>query len=604
MSKEIAIKMLEYCRFIYKAYAQSCVNPLDPFYESYQGIDWDISQGDARDRLCLATHSKLNTKPVPQDLAKVDYTTNWKFDPIWYRLNEVPNPYQSVMYRDSEKDEYVLFLPRSIDKSIASCAASDLTGRVMTAPVLSSAKDGVRCCYFQGKTGATAKNPDLGWQSLLGAVLYDPKTEECVIVFRGSRSGWATRSVATCRDGRKGSPDWITDLESADRTKTFATDKALLPGRKPLTPGEKAGSANPTVSATVLAGFALAYESCQTSLVAAYKDATKGSTPKALYVTGHSLGGALAQWAYFDLMAGVSATDNTKPSDLRTLVESCPRIFCYPISAPGILAAKLAAGEAWMVNFRGAVQDGSIEHYFHQADIVHGGPLVIPKGAVNIIASTYHENTVTFCHIGAEYPLDGNEASDLSHEPLVVWNKLNNKADDTYYWHKVKVLDWLSGKATGLATPNPVGEGPFVGAPIKANEYAAILADSINTADGGPLASAQLWAAVSYDAKLGSDGKSLPKPEYAKALDAHLQRALVFHAMYQQNQGTELVQKKNDVFALYQEVTSLLAKEKAAKSSSNPLVQTSWRQFRGTASAYWSLATYLAALLTVLNNRT
>src|SRR4051812_38259106 len=37
---ETARIMLEFCRFAYKAYAQTCVYPMDPFYESHGAGVW------------------------------------------------------------------------------------------------------------------------------------------------------------------------------------------------------------------------------------------------------------------------------------------------------------------------------------------------------------------------------------------------------------------------------------------------------------------------------------------------------------------------------------------------------------------------------------
>lgn len=165
--------MLEYCRFIYKAYAQSCINPLDPFYESYPGVEWSATSTDARDRIMRAQHNTWKTAPVTEDLDKSPpHDSQRKFDPVWYRLDQAPNPQRGVLYRDGVDDQYVIFLPRELDRKITYAVGFDLSGGRQN-PSLDLKTPGLRCCYFQGKTGGTETHPTLGWPSWLGAVLYD-----------------------------------------------------------------------------------------------------------------------------------------------------------------------------------------------------------------------------------------------------------------------------------------------------------------------------------------------------------------------------------------------------------------------------------------------
>lgn len=66
-----ALDMLEHCRFAYKAYAQTCAYPMDPFFESHGKGVW---QG-ARDRLMEALHKRLGTSELVA-----------KFDPVQYNI--------------------------------------------------------------------------------------------------------------------------------------------------------------------------------------------------------------------------------------------------------------------------------------------------------------------------------------------------------------------------------------------------------------------------------------------------------------------------------------------------------------------------------------
>src|SRR4051812_42690558 len=87
----LARSMLEYCRFAYKAYTQTCKYPLDPFFES---------DGEGpRDEVMEAIHRFLGTEETPAS----------KFDPVEYILDRTPDPRQGVVYRDRTGGDYVLF---------------------------------------------------------------------------------------------------------------------------------------------------------------------------------------------------------------------------------------------------------------------------------------------------------------------------------------------------------------------------------------------------------------------------------------------------------------------------------------------------------------
>src|SRR5687767_8398230 len=99
-----ALEMLEYCRFAYKSYAQTCVYPMDPFYEAHgEGF----VQG-ARDRVMAYVHDSLKLDDGSQ-----------KFDPIEYDLKRTPDPSKGIVYRGGVgKQPYILFQPRKLDNSI------------------------------------------------------------------------------------------------------------------------------------------------------------------------------------------------------------------------------------------------------------------------------------------------------------------------------------------------------------------------------------------------------------------------------------------------------------------------------------------------------
>ena len=101
--------------------------------------------------------------------------------------------------------------------------------------------DGLRCGYFQGRTGSTQNHPNAGWPSYLGAAVFHPRSKTLYIVFRGSRSGDGARAMGSAQVYSTGSPDWITDMNH-------------LKGVKVAKYG----------NSTLACGFYYAYESCST----------------------------------------------------------------------------------------------------------------------------------------------------------------------------------------------------------------------------------------------------------------------------------------------------------------------------------------------------
>jgi hypothetical protein len=91
----MARNCLELCRFAYKAYAQSCQFPMDPFYESW-GPGFKVLES-ARDRLMAHIHDTLET---PQS------SDNRKFDPLLY-FSRTPNPHKGVVYQGGIDSKYL-----------------------------------------------------------------------------------------------------------------------------------------------------------------------------------------------------------------------------------------------------------------------------------------------------------------------------------------------------------------------------------------------------------------------------------------------------------------------------------------------------------------
>ncbi|MFL5355966.1 lipase family protein [Archangium sp.] len=376
-----ALEMLEYCRFAYKSYAQTCVYPMDPFYEAHgEGF----VQG-ARDRVMAYVHNSL----------ELDGDSH-KFDPIEYDLKRTPDPSRGVVYRGGVgKQPYILFQPRKLDKSICYAKGVDLDGEDLPSVFINDAAGKLRCCFFQGRTGMTQTHPKAGWTSWFGAVVYDAVKETLVIAFRGSRSGSGGRAMGQALVFSQGSPDWVTDMNHLKEVKVPRFSNA-----------------------TLSAGFWLAYESCRKSLLGAIYEALNGLRIKEIHFTGHSLGGALAQCAYIDLVGG-TLLDEGKA--LRKIVEKAS-ISCYALSAPPIV---LGAGSKEKIALH--VGEMNVFHYFAPKDVVHDSAMVkysAVKASNQFIGLLTHPLTKPV-HIGTELPLEAcDDGFPAAHEPQQVFEGL------------------------------------------------------------------------------------------------------------------------------------------------------------------------------------
>jgi hypothetical protein len=279
----------------YQLYGQSLVWPFDPYYE----------ESKSRSQLMGKVHSWAAVKGAEQVELETGlngyrgpgilsgFKDNPKHDPIVYRYGHIypwssnlTNPLDSwteyLVPKEitaSVRDVYVGY--RKVGKPIDSIAIE----QIVREPIEHDHEVRDVLLAFEGGTGDKGIEGQPASQSLMGFVLmrYHPgKTNfDIHIVFRGSRSGSGGRAAlqALKDDKAKGNPDWITDL-----------GYDLI--------GPENGGASITKTGSVSRGMATCMASISPNLFECLNKVAQlssSSVPDRIFVTGHSLGGGLAQ---------------------------------------------------------------------------------------------------------------------------------------------------------------------------------------------------------------------------------------------------------------------------------------------------------------------
>ncbi|MFZ0591563.1 MAG: lipase family protein [Bryobacteraceae bacterium] len=174
---------------------------------------------------------------------------------------------------------------------------------------------------FEGGTGGKKIDEGKIW-SLMGFILAAEDTSvpaptppaqrpyDVFIVFRGSRSGRLSKHHRIIKNALgSGNPDWVTDL-------SFATTKEC-----------HRVSLHETHS-----GFAVAMQTCLPTIEAAIRDlvAQRPAAPRNIYVTGHSLGGALANCFASAMLCGSTRKDLQQAAPNWPWTSMCVWTFAAP----------------------------------------------------------------------------------------------------------------------------------------------------------------------------------------------------------------------------------------------------------------------------------
>ncbi len=421
---------VELCRFSYKMYAQTVKFPFDPFFEANQKHT-NTKLNITRNRMMAHIHDVLGT-PSNDDRRK--------FDPIQYRLDVPPNPGQSVVYRGDINNSYLVFVPGTWDKKIGEYAGFDLEGNKLLPLPTSLSSGNCKCGYFQGQTGMTATHPNSGWTSFLGAVIYDPTTKTAYIVFRGSRSGNGARAATGAQFRSKGSPDWVTDMNH-------------LKEAEPFNPNFDFGDLNGRNKVKLATGFWKAYVSSNKSMEAAFKYAVSGCEVNTVCVTGHSLGGGLAQCAYIHLCCSPRIKS-------RLNLKATAVVECYPIAAPPVCLG--VETQHWISRNANA---SNVHHYYCPYDAVHACHLVLSgmESKASTVLGLRHPLTSPY-HFGSQLALNSNATFPAAHEPSTIWKALwDDKSVPKEFWQQID-FDIVNSQVNSSSSTDPIDKSTILDA--------------------------------------------------------------------------------------------------------------------------------------------
>lgn len=317
-------KHIDHSLMAYKLFASSLHNPLDPFYTKVE------NRKDILKHLHIINdrsnkHSNIDFMEY-NFISSIDLLQNHV-----YMVNNQIKVYGLPLYFKENQIAFVSIIDDEFQ---------------MNKNILND--NGVLEIYaFTGLTGAAKNNPNQNQKSILGYISFHRKTKNLTISFRGSRSGDPVSALIKALLFSNGNADWVTDMEIFNTKWNLKIEDFLNVYKKIFT-----SIKGIDISYGFAKAFATTVENIK-CIIQVIKDEYKAIS--SISITGHSLGGALAQVCYLCFKFGVL--------NQKELIGNC-KIYCFPFSAPPILT------KSSIVKLN-LLDEYQVIHSYLDSDLVH-----------------------------------------------------------------------------------------------------------------------------------------------------------------------------------------------------------------------------------------